>query len=77
MGPRRAVLAIVTKGKRKRKQAEVEQSMDLAGETKPFLLGVPDFFMKYGSASTEGEEEEGGGCTMSRSFEERRTMKES
>lgn len=44
MGP--AVLAIVTKGKRKRKQAEVERSMDLAGETKPSLSGVPDFFMK-------------------------------
>ena len=47
MGPGWAVLAIVTEGKRKRKQAEVERSVDLAGETKPLLWGVPDFFMKY------------------------------
>lgn len=33
--------------KEKGKQAELERSMDLAGETKPFLSGVPDLFIKY------------------------------
>lgn len=47
VGPWRAALTTVTKGKRKRRLAEVERATDLAGETKHFLSGVPDFCMKY------------------------------
>lgn len=43
----RAMLSLVTKGNRQRKQAEVGRSVDLAGEIKHFHLGVPDFFMGY------------------------------
>ena len=43
----RAMLSLVTKGKRQRKQAEVGRSVDLAGEIKHFHLGVPDFFTGY------------------------------
>ena len=35
------------KGKRKRRLTEVEWATDLAGETKHFLSGVPDLFIKY------------------------------
>lgn len=47
VGPRRSLLTTVTKGKRKRRLAEVERATDLAGETKHFLSGVPDIFIKY------------------------------
>ena len=46
--------------------------------TKAFPFGSSGLLYEVrGSASAKGEEEEGGGCTVSRSSEESRTMKES